>query len=91
MKLAAALGIALAGLLLPWLGYVPGAARQSAGGDLGDEARLGAAARGVLRRDACSSCAASRSTRHACDAIQAELAARRPGVVRASGAATLVP
>jgi GPH family glycoside/pentoside/hexuronide:cation symporter len=88
MKLAAAAGIAIAGLLLPYLGYVPGAEQQSpatmwalklAWGPLPALFFVGTIL--VVRRFPLD--------RERVRAIQAELAARRPGVVRASGARSL--
>jgi len=90
MKLAAALGIALAGVLLPYLGYVPGAAQQSpeaiwamklAWGPL--PALFFVVTLLVVRRFPLD--------QERVRAIQQELAARRPGVVRASGAVSLTP
>ena len=90
MKLAAALGIAIAGLLLPYLGYVPGAEQQSAEtmwalklawGPLPALFFVGTIL--VVRRFPLDQARVH--------AIQAELAARNPGVVRASGASSLTP
>lgn len=88
MKLAGAAGIAIAGVLLPWLGYVPGAAQQTpeairamklAWGPL--PAAFFVLTVVVVRRFPL--------TQERVHAIQAELARRRPGVVRASGARSL--
>ena len=90
MKLAGAAGIAISGVLLPYLGYVPGAAQQSA-----EAIRAMKLAWGplpavffvltilVVRRFPL--------TRQRVHEIQAQLAARRPGVARASGARALAP
>ena len=90
MKLAGAAGIAISGVLLPSLGYVPGAAEQSA-----DAIWLMKLAWGplpaiffvvtilVVRRFPL--------TQQRVHEIQAELAARRPGVARASGARSFIP
>lgn len=90
MKLAAAVGILLAGQLLPYLGYVPGAEQQTpeaiwmlklAWGPL--PALFFVATLLVVRRFPLD--------QERVRAIQAALAARRPGVVRASGARSLTP
>lgn len=90
MKLAAALGIALAGVLLPYLGYVPGAAQQTPAAIWAMKLAWGplpavffAMTILVVRRFPLD------QTR--VHAIQAELAKRRPGVTRASGASSLLP
>lgn len=90
MKLAAAAGIAIAGLLLPYLGYVPGAEQQSAAtmwalklawGPLPALFFVGTIL--VVRRFPLDQARVH--------AIQAELAARNPGAIRASGASSLTP
>lgn len=90
MKLAAAVGIAFAGVLLPYLGYVPGAAQQTpdtiwamklAWGPL--PALFFVATILVVRRFPLD--------RERVRAIQAELAARRPGAVRTPSGASLTP
>lgn len=89
MKLAGAAGIAISGLLLPYLGYVPGAEQQTpeaiwalklAWGPL--PALFFVATVLVVRRFPLD--------RERVRAIQAELAKRRPGEVRASGASSLL-
>ena len=82
MKLAAALGIALAGVLLPYLGYVPGAPHQSAETIWAMKLAWGPLPAVffvltilVVRRFPLD--------QERVRAIQAALAARRPGVVRA--------
>lgn len=88
MKLAGAAGIAIAGVLLPWLGYVPGAAQQTpeamwamklAWGPL--PALFFVLTILVVRRFPL--------TQERVHEIQAELAARRRGGVPASGARSL--
>jgi GPH family glycoside/pentoside/hexuronide:cation symporter len=90
MKLAAAVGILLAGQLLPLLGYVPGAEQQTpqaiwllklAWGPL--PAAFFVATILVVRRFPLD--------QERVRTIQAALAARRPGVVRASGASSFTP
>jgi GPH family glycoside/pentoside/hexuronide:cation symporter len=88
MKLAAAAGIAIAGVLLPYLGHVPGAAQQTPGAIWAMKLAWGPLPAVffvltilVVRRFPL--------TQERVHAIQAELAARRPGIVRASGARTV--
>jgi glycoside/pentoside/hexuronide:cation symporter, GPH family len=89
MKLAGAVGIALSGLLLPWLGYVPGAAAQTPDAIWAMKLAWGPLPAVffvltvlVVRRFPL--------TQQRVHEIQAELAARRPGVTRASGARTFI-
>jgi GPH family glycoside/pentoside/hexuronide:cation symporter len=85
MKLAGAAGIAISGVLLPWLGYVPGAAEQTADAIWWMKLAWGPLPAIffvltvlVVRRFPL--------TQQRVHEIQAELAARKPGVARASGA-----
>lgn len=90
MKLAGAAGIAISGVLLPYLGYVPGAAQQTPDAIWAMKLAWGPlpAVFFVLTILVVRRFPLTQARVHA---IQAELAARRPGIARASGARSFTP